>query len=78
MTASNCQLVATRVEPQILEWLDEVAKARGISRSDLLRLLIKEELARLSFLPDNVKKALGVPPDMRSANSKERRVEENG
>lgn len=65
MVVSNSQLVATRVEPQIVEKLDEVAKARGISRSDFLRMLIIKELAGLSYLPAHVKKALGVgSPDV--------------
>ena len=79
MVVSNSQVVATRVEPEIIEKLDEVAKARGISRSDLLRMLIIKELAGLSYLPAHVKKALGVfPPENSTPIKNEKEVEENG
>lgn len=61
--------ISLRIEPEILRLVNEVADARGISRSDFIRLSLKTELARLSYLPANVKKALGVAsPDMPPAN----------
>jgi hypothetical protein len=40
--------------------LVKVCKARGEDLSDFVRLAIRKELAALSFLPDEDKKALGM------------------
>jgi len=37
-----------------------VAQARGVDESDVVRQAVHQELARLSFLTDNEKKALGA------------------
>ena len=40
--------------------LKEISKNRGEDVSDFVRLAVRKELARLSFLTDNEKKALEV------------------
>jgi hypothetical protein len=43
-----------------VELLKKVSKARGEDLSDFVRRAIYKELANLSFLPEDQKKALGV------------------
>lgn len=52
--------IVVRFEPSIKELARKVAKARGEDLSDLVRRAVKMELARLSFLSEEEKKALGV------------------
>lgn len=52
-------IIFARVEPSHLELLKHVSKARGEDLSDFVRRSIRLELARLSFLSDEEKKALG-------------------
>lgn len=56
---SNNQIVV-RFKPDIKELARKVAKDRGEDLSDFVRRAVKTELARLSFLSDEEKKALGV------------------
>lgn len=49
-----------RFEVSIKELARKVAKARGEDLSDFVRRAVKIELARLSFLSEDEKKALGV------------------
>lgn len=63
------KLVEFRVEPEIVVVIDEVANHKGLSRSAYIRLTLRNELARLSYLPAATKKALGVAsPDMPPTN----------
>jgi len=51
--------IVVRFEPHLKELAKKVARARGEDLSDLVRRAVKMELARLSFLTDEEKKALG-------------------
>ena len=52
--------VVVRVDPSIKNLILRVASARGETPSDFVRRSILLELAKLSFLDDLSKKALGV------------------
>ena len=52
--------IGTRVEPSLKELVEKVAKEQGMNVSDFLRFLVKRELAKLSFLPEDTKKAFGM------------------
>lgn len=45
---------------EIVALIDKVAQNRGTDRSGFLREIVRQKLAELSFLPDEVKKSLGV------------------
>jgi hypothetical protein len=53
-------VLGVRVSEQDRQLLDKVCKARGEDLSDFIRRAIKTELARLSYYPKDVKKALGI------------------
>ena len=48
------------IDIQLKDLLRKVSEARGEDMSDFVRRAIKRELARLSFLPEEEKKALGI------------------
>jgi uncharacterized protein (DUF1778 family) len=52
--------LSVRVTANDRSLLNKVCKARGEDISDFVRLAIRKELAALSFLPDEDKKALGI------------------
>ena len=52
--------IGTRIEPELKEIIEKVAKERGMNVSGFLRFLIRRELAELSFLPEETKKAFGL------------------
>lgn len=52
--------IGARVEPELKKLIEKVAKERGMNVSDFIRFLVKRELARLSFLPEETKKAFGL------------------
>jgi len=52
--------VNVRVSPEDKELLKKVCENRGEDISDFVRRAVKMELARLSFLNDEEKKALGI------------------
>jgi uncharacterized protein (DUF1778 family) len=52
--------IGVRIQPKDRELLDQVCTARGEDISDFVRRAIRKELASLSFLPAEDKKALGV------------------
>jgi hypothetical protein len=52
--------IGTRIEPYLKEIVEKVAKERGMNVSDFLRFLVKRELAALSFLSEDTKKAFGM------------------
>jgi len=52
------------VDPPLKELIDRVAKARGEQISNFVRRAVKTELARLSYLSPEEKKALGIQPDV--------------
>ena len=53
-------VLGVRVSEQDRQLLEKVCKARGEDLSDFIRRAIKTELAKLSYYPQDVKKALGV------------------
>ena len=53
-------VVGVRITADDRELLDKICKARGEDLSDFIRRSIRKELASLSFLPEEDKKALGV------------------
>jgi len=55
----NKPIIFARVDEKFLKLLKKVAKARGEDLSDFVRRSVKLELARLSYLSDEEKKALG-------------------
>lgn len=52
--------VGTRIEQELKDLVEKVCKARGEDVSDFIRRSIRKELATLSFLPAEDKKALGI------------------
>ena len=52
-------IVFARMPKEDVELLKKVCKARGEDLSDFVRRSVKKELARLSFLTAEEKKALG-------------------
>lgn len=52
--------IGARVEPELKELIQKVARERGMNVSDFIRFLVKRELAELSFLPEETKKAFGL------------------
>lgn len=58
---SNLNLIiGVRISEADRKLLDKVCKARGEDLSDFVRRAIRKELAFLSFLPEEQKKALGI------------------
>jgi len=55
--------IGVRVTPKDRMLLEKVCKARGEDISNFVRRAIRTELAKLSFYPDDVKKALGIGKD---------------
>ena len=54
--------IGVRISEEDRDLLDQVCKARGEDLSDFVRRSIRKELASLSFLSDDQKKALGIGP----------------
>lgn len=52
--------IGIRMQPKDIQLLKTICKARGEDVSDFVRRAIKTELARLSFLTPEEKKALGI------------------
>jgi len=52
--------LGVRVTLEDRRLLEKVCNARGEDLSDFVRRAIRKELASLSFLPDDQKKALGM------------------
>ncbi len=52
--------IVVRLDAKIDQLLREIARARGQDVSNFVRAVIKTELARLSYLTPEEKKALGV------------------
>jgi len=53
-------VIGVRISKEDRDLLDTVCKARGEDLSDFVRRSIRKELATLSYLSDDEKKALGV------------------
>lgn len=52
--------IVVRIEPSLKGLINRVAQARGECISNFVRRAIKSELARLSYLTPDEKKALGI------------------
>jgi len=52
--------IGCRVETELKDLIEKVSKERGMPVSSFLRFAIKKELARLDYLSEETKKALGV------------------
>jgi len=52
--------VTVRFSKRIRDLIKQVAQARGMDESDVIREAVHQKLASLSFLSDDEKKALGV------------------
>jgi predicted DNA binding CopG/RHH family protein len=61
LDAHKSETVGVRVSKNLAETIKTVAEARGENVSVFMRRAMKTELARLSFLSEEEKKALGVP-----------------
>jgi hypothetical protein len=57
------KVVGVRVTKELYNMLGEVCTARGEDVADFIRRAILKELASLSFLPAEQKKALGIKPE---------------
>jgi len=57
------EVVTVRFTKRIRELMKKVADARGSDESTLIRQAVHQELARLNFLTNDEKKALGVGLD---------------
>ena len=53
-------VIGVRIAPEDKQLLEKVCKARGEDLSDFVRRSIRKELASLSFLSAEDKKALGI------------------
>jgi len=54
------KLLSARVSETLYDQVKEVSKDRGEDLSDFIRRALLKELASLSFLPEEQKKALGI------------------
>ena len=54
------ETIGVRVSEELRNILKKVCRARGEDVSDFVRRAILKELASLSFLPEEQKKALGI------------------
>ena len=52
--------IGARVTPDLRDLVQKVSEERGQNVSDFIRFLVKRELAKLSFLPEDTKKAFGI------------------
>lgn len=52
--------IGTRIELEIKELIERVCKSRGEDVSDFVRRSVRKELASMSYLPAEDKKALGI------------------
>lgn len=54
------KLIGARVTPELHDLVVKVSRNRGEDVSSFLRRLLLQELARLSYLSEEQKKALGI------------------
>lgn len=54
------KVVGVRVDQETDSLVEKVAEAQGIGKADFVRNSVRRELARLSFLSEEEKKALEV------------------
>jgi len=56
-------VIGIRMETSEIRLLRDITRARGEDISDFVRRAVKTELARLSYLSAEEKKALGIRPE---------------
>lgn len=56
----STSIIFARMKKEDVKLLKKICEARGEDLSDFVRRAVKMELARLSFLNDEEKKALGL------------------
>jgi uncharacterized protein (DUF1778 family) len=56
--------IGTRIESEIKELIEKVCKSRGEDVSDFVRRSVRKELASMSYLPAEDKKALGIKSEV--------------
>ena len=54
------EILSVRFSKRIRDLVRQIAQARGVDESDVVRQAVHQELARLSFLTEAEKKALGI------------------
>jgi len=54
------RVLGIRFDEETYRLIELVAESQGIDKSDFVRRAVRKELARLSFLPEEQKKALEV------------------
>jgi len=54
------ELIGVKFDPGTFKLIKEVADLQGVGACDFIRLATRRELARLGYLPDEERKALGV------------------
>lgn len=52
--------ISFRIDDELEELIRKIARARGEDLSDFVRRAVKTELARLGYLSEEEKKALGI------------------
>lgn len=52
--------IGAKVDVELKELIETVAKERGMNVSDFLRYSVRKELADLGYLTNNTRKALGI------------------
>jgi len=57
------EILSVRFSKRIRDLVKQVAQARGVDESDVVRQAVHQELARLSLLSEGEKKALGLDID---------------
>ena len=55
-----CKILGVRFDEETYELVELIAESQGIDKSDFVRRAVRKELARLSFLTEEQKKALEV------------------
>jgi len=58
--ADEMRMVTFKEKESIIRIMDDVSKKLGSDRSTFIRSSVRKELARLSYLPKDLKKALGI------------------
>ena len=53
--------IRAKVSCKLRDLVKKVAEQRGMNMSDMIRFLVRRELAEFNYLTDDVKKAFGIP-----------------
>ena len=69
--ADKMRMVTFKEKESIIKLMDDVSTKLGSDRSGFIRRCVRKELANLSYLPKELKKALGIPADKKVAKKKD-------